>query len=202
MSAPSDFWSRRKQAVEVEAKAEEAKLQVLEEERVEAVQEQKTDTEILDDLGLQDPDTLEKGDDFTAFMAKAVPTRLRNRALRKLWLSDPALANLDTLLDYGEDFSVSERALEDFQTAYQVGKGFAARVLDIENTDKDNDKAEDLEMVLDDGQDLEEPALDFELEQAETTVVDTVVLADEDDCDDDVQFVAKKRMRFVIEAQV
>jgi hypothetical protein len=37
-------------------------------------------------------------------MREGVPEALRNRALRKLWLSDPVLANLDGLNDYDEDF--------------------------------------------------------------------------------------------------
>ena len=79
-------------------------------------------------MGLPDPDTLQPGDDFRAFMAKAVPDRLRRRALRRLWQSNPALANLDGLVDYGEDFTDSATVIENMQTAYQVGKGMTAHV--------------------------------------------------------------------------
>ncbi len=198
MSAPRDFWSRRKQAVEAEANAEQAALQALEQQQLEAAQKQQTDAEILDDLGLQDPDTLEAGDDFSAFMAKAVPTRLRNRALRKLWLSDPALANLDTLLDYGEDFTVSERAIEDIQTAYQVGKGFASRVLDLENKAPVNTP----ELAGDDVEEPNEQAPDLALELAEEETDDSVVVAYDDEFEVDVPCASKKRMRFVIAAQM
>ena len=37
------------------------------------------------------------GDDFSGFMARNVPDHLRRRALRKLWVSNPVLANLDGL---------------------------------------------------------------------------------------------------------
>jgi hypothetical protein len=71
------------------------------------------------------------GDDFSAFMSKTVPDRLRRRALRRLWLANPALANLDGLLDYGEDFTDSATVIENMQTAYQVGKGMTEHVLEM-----------------------------------------------------------------------
>lgn len=93
--------------------------------------EEKMDEEVLEDLGLPDPDALQPGDDFSAFMAKAVPDRIRRRALRRLWLSNPALANLDGLLDYGEDFTDSATVVENLQTAYQVGKGMLKHVEEL-----------------------------------------------------------------------
>ncbi|MEO1138522.1 MAG: DUF3306 domain-containing protein [Pseudomonadota bacterium] len=131
MSARSDFWSRRKAqvAAEQEAEAEAVEAAQLAEEH--AVLENKSDEEILDELGLPDPETLVAGDDFQAFMAKAVPDRIRRRALRKLWVSNPALANLDGLLDYGEDFTDSSKVIENLQTAYQVGKGMMAHVEEL-----------------------------------------------------------------------
>ena len=78
-------------------------------------------------LGLKDPDDLQAGDDFSGFMSGAIPERLRNRALRKLWLTNPVLANLDELVDYGEDFTDAATVVENLQTAYRVGKGFLRR---------------------------------------------------------------------------
>lgn len=49
-------------------------------------------------------ETLGKDSDYTPFMRPDVPDGLRNAALRKLWQSDPVFANLDGLVDYGEDF--------------------------------------------------------------------------------------------------
>ena len=86
-----------------------------------------SDAEILEELGLPDPDTLDEGDDFSRFMGGAIPTRLRNRALRRLWLTNPVLANLDELVDYGEDFTDAATVVENLQTAYRVGKGFLRR---------------------------------------------------------------------------
>ena len=67
---------------------------------------------------------MEAGDDFSAFMTAAIPQSLRNRALRKLWKTNPALAGLDGLLDYGDDFTGKGEIVTKLQTAYQVGKGF------------------------------------------------------------------------------
>ena len=131
MTRAADFWSRRKAKVQDEEQAalrtEEARVAALQE----AEQAEKSDAELLAELGLPDPDTLGSGADFKAFMAKAVPDRIRRRALRRLWISNPALANLDGLLDYGEDFTDSAKVLENMQTAYQVGKGMMAHVEEL-----------------------------------------------------------------------
>lgn len=83
----------------------------------------RTDAEILDELGLPDPDDLEKGDDFAVFLRAGIPAQLRSRALRRLWLSDPVLANLDGLNDYEQDFTDKATVRPDLKTAYRVGKG-------------------------------------------------------------------------------
>ncbi|WP_171098537.1 DUF3306 domain-containing protein [Ruegeria sp. HKCCD7255] len=128
MSRPGDFWSRRKAAVEAEAKAEAlvAEEQIVAEQQAEL--EDKTDTEILAEFDLPDPDALQPGDDVSGFMAKAVPDRLRRRALRRLWRLNPVLANVDGLIDYGEDYTDAACVIENLQTAYQVGKGMMAHV--------------------------------------------------------------------------
>ena len=124
----STFWERRKAGVEAEARAEEkAKLAALQAER-EAEQAEKSDEELLEELDLPDPDTLTEGDDFKQFLIEAVPARLKTRALRRLWRVNPVLANLDGLLDYGEDFTDSAMVVENLQTAYQVGKGMLKHV--------------------------------------------------------------------------
>jgi hypothetical protein len=64
--------------------------------------------------------------DYTPFLAREVPAELRRMALRKLWRSDPVLANLDGLNDYDEDFA-SLGAGKLVRTAYRIGKGLAAQ---------------------------------------------------------------------------
>ena len=126
-------WSERKQAVKSEAEQEE----IVVEESLPSEEPEKTDAEILAELNLKDPDDMEAGDDFSAFMDSAVPHRIKSRALRKLWLSNPALANLDNLLDYGEDFTNAGAVVENIATAYKVGKGFVDRLVE-----EDEEKAE------------------------------------------------------------
>ena len=131
MTRPGDFWSRRKAKVQEEEQATARAAEARELAAREADLAEKSDEELLEELGLPDPDTLQPGDDFKAFMAKAVPDRIRRRALRRLWVSNPALANLDGLLDYGEDFTDSATVVENLQTAYQVGKGMLKHVEEL-----------------------------------------------------------------------
>jgi hypothetical protein len=97
---------------------------------------ERDDAEILAELGLKDPDLLEKGDDFAAFLRAAVPERLRRRALRRLWRSNPVLANLDGLNDYDTDFVRRGASTGVLKTAYEVGSGFARK-----QTETDQDGA-------------------------------------------------------------
>ena len=68
-------------------------------------------------------DSLTKDSDFRAFMRPGVPEALRNQALRKLWASDPVYANLDGLLEYGEDFAAPFRMAGVVATVYRVLEG-------------------------------------------------------------------------------
>jgi hypothetical protein len=77
---------------------------------------------------LPDPAELRAGDDFAAFMAREVPERLRRRALRALWRSNPVLACLDGLNDYDEDYRTAALSQRVFETSYQVGKGLSRHV--------------------------------------------------------------------------
>ncbi len=130
MTGPTDDgflnrWSARKRSV---ASAEEAPDHEATDELNDAgdlveADSEKSDEELIAELDLPDPDTLIKGDDFSKFMSSAVPARLRNRALRRLWISDPVLANLDELLDYGDDFTDAATVIENMQTAYDAVRG-------------------------------------------------------------------------------
>ena len=128
-------WSKLKQEARTDAPADARSEAELALEPTEAdlpvadPNDDRSEAEILEELGLPNPDDLEPGDDFSGFMSKAVPTRLRNRALRKLWLTNPVLANLDELVDYGEDFTDAATVIENMQTAYQVGRGWADKVI-------------------------------------------------------------------------
>ncbi len=131
MTARSDFWSRRRAQVEAEQRAEREAQQQAEIAQAEAELEVKSDAEILQELGLDDPDTLQPGDDFSQFMAKAVPERLRKRALRRLWGSNPVLACVDGLNDYDLDYTNAATDAPGVTTAYQVGKGMLEHILEL-----------------------------------------------------------------------
>ncbi len=87
---------------------------------------------------LPDVDTLDAESDYTGFLGENVPEDLAKMAMRKLWRSDPVLANIDGLNDYDEDFSMVGMASEVVKTAYQVGKGYVTADDDIDaETDVD-----------------------------------------------------------------
>lgn len=69
-----------------------------------------------------DLETLSYNSDYELFLKKGVPEELKNQAMRKLWRSNPVLANLDGLNDYDENFA--DPALNTFTSIWQVGKGF------------------------------------------------------------------------------
>jgi hypothetical protein len=125
-------WSRRKAAVAAEAVAEERAVEdAVIAEQHEALAE-KTDVEILEELGLPDPDMMVQGDDFKAFLCKTVPAHLRKRALRTLWRSDPVLACVDGLNDYDDDYLTGSYGQGPVSTTYQVGKGMLSHLLEME----------------------------------------------------------------------
>ncbi len=100
---------------------------------------QKPEAEMLAELELPNPDDMQTGDDFSAFMKETVPAALRNRALRTLWRSDPALANVDMLVDYGEDFTGASDPVGIVKTIYRVGKGM------LPDEEESNEAAPELE---------------------------------------------------------
>ncbi len=128
MTQSTDFWSARRARVA----EEEEVLREVESEKAQAqlneVQEEKSDEEILLEHNLPDPDTLTADDNVAGFMAKSVPERLRRRALRRFWRLNPILANVDGLVDYGENYTDAATVVENLMSTYQVGKGMLAHV--------------------------------------------------------------------------
>ncbi|MFC6761800.1 DUF3306 domain-containing protein [Sulfitobacter porphyrae] len=60
-----------------------------------------------------------------------MPQRLKRRALRAFWRSNPVLACLDGLNDYDDDYTAAATAGKAVNTLYQVGKGFAAPLTEV-----------------------------------------------------------------------
>ena len=74
--------------------------------------------------GLPDPTKLTENDLIGDFMRPDIPGRLRRLAMRRMWRINPILANLDGLVDYGEDFTDAATVIENFATLYKVGAGY------------------------------------------------------------------------------
>ena len=79
-------------------------------------------------MGLKDPeDMARRSDDFSGIHGvRAFPERLRNRALRKLWLTNPVLANLDDLVEYGEDYTDAATVVENLADRLSHRQGLPA----------------------------------------------------------------------------
>ncbi len=87
--------------------------------------DEETRAQWVEKLEAVDLETLTYQDDFTVFMKSWVPRTLRNRALKRLWLTDDVFAVLDGLNDYDEDYSVPAAAVGDIKSDWKLGRGFS-----------------------------------------------------------------------------
>ena len=198
MSGEQDFWARRKAKVEAETLAEQAAVEQLVLAEQHAVLEEKTDAELLEELKLPDPDTMEMGDDFSVFMSKVVPDRIRRRALRTLWRSNPVLANVDMLVDYGEDFTDAAMAVENIQTAYQVGKGMLKHVQEMARQAEERENPTEPEVLEEEVEDEAETLMAVSEGDAESAeAVESYAELEEEQVD--LLSPSPRRMKFVIE---
>ena len=108
--------------------------------------EGKSDDEILSILELPDPEKLKLGDTVEKFMDGRVPERIRARALRAFWKTNPLLANIDGLDEYCDDYTDAATVIENLQTIYEVGKGYAEQALDALESLADDDTSTDDEL--------------------------------------------------------
>lgn len=184
-----DFWSKRKAAVEAERQEEAAQAQAAQAAEL----SERSDQEILEELGLPDPDTLKDGDDFKAFLNQAIPARIRTRALRRLWRVNPVLANVDGLVDYGDDFSSPSLIMENIQTAYQVGKGMTEHVLKLAQPEEEPQDISEQDILETEVVELDETP------EPETILTQGKVDSDFDVSQDDAPEIvppSRRRMRF------
>ena len=210
MSA-QNFWSRRRAAVEAEEAQEARALKEAEAQARDAELAERSDADLLAELDLPDPDTLGPGDDFKAFLTEAVPARLKTRALRRLWVTNPVLANVDGLIDYGEEFTDAAMAVENIQTAYQVGKGMTAHVEELARQAEREAAAQDADDVAPDvaasdaQEDTISPEDNAEAAAAPVASAEAEVVQEDEIAHSDVQVedtppqVTSRRMRFVFE---
>lgn len=174
MSGEQNFWTRRRAGVAAEVQAEEVALEAEALAAEHEALDEKSDEELLAHFNLPNPDTLKIGDDFSAFMSKAIPDRLRRRALRILWRTNPVLANVDMLVDYGEDFTDKATVVENMQTAYQVGKGMLKHVEEMARQAAEKAAAE----AADDAEDEDVPE-EGPVEEEDVLIAEAAVLEEE-----------------------
>lgn len=198
----ADFWSRRREAVAREVRAEEEAVLVAEEAERERALAEVSDEELLEEAGLKAPEDLDSPEAVREFLASALPQRLKTRALRRLWRLNPVLANVDGLVDYGEDFTDSAKIIENMQTAYQVGKGMLKHIEELarqaEADDADEEQVLEFEGAekSDDEQEDAAPVEVAAVEDAEPEVAEEVMV-------DEPDFVpaSRRRMTFTFTEQ-
>ena len=179
MTQSTDFWSARRARV---AEEEEA-LREVESEKAQAqlneAQEEKSDEEILLEHNLPDPDNLTADDNVAGFMAKSVPERLRRRALRRFWRLNPILANVDGLVDYGENYTDAATVVENLMSTYQVGKGMLAHVEYLAELAKKKEDEAERELAESEESLEEETPNDMSLTASEDEISDQVCHEDQ-----------------------
>lgn len=198
---PADFWSRRRAAVAAEDRAEtEAEQHAAKAEQQRAL-EGRPDEEILAELNLPAPEEMDDPAQVQALLKAVAPQRLKTRALRRLWRLNPVLANVDGLVDYGDDFTDAARVVENLQSLYQVGKGMfdkaveqaeaEARVANIDTDEIDESTDQDL--------DAGAPDTDDSMELPVASPVPAPLAHSEPTSEPEACAAAPRRMRFRFE---
>ena len=67
---------------------------------------------------------LNESSDFTRFLGPRVPEAIRQKALARLWQTDPAFSTADVLHDYAEDFTDAAKAVPGIASSWKFGRGF------------------------------------------------------------------------------
>lgn len=127
----SGFWQKRRAAVVAEAEAEAQAAEARALEAQEAALAERSDDELLAEFDLPVPEDLVSGEQLRAFLKAQLPQRLKTRALRSFWKTNPVLACLDGLNDYNDDYTAAATAGKPVNTIYQVGRGMVAKVEEV-----------------------------------------------------------------------
>ena len=94
-----------------------------------------TDNELLEKYELPDPNDVEEEGELDRFFDGKTPERLRQMALRRLWRINPLFGIVDEMVEYGEDYTDAATVIDGMQTAYQVGKGYLNKAIEIGEED-------------------------------------------------------------------
>ncbi len=169
-------WSRRKAEARTAEKTSAVSPETLDEtanQDVIPVETEEEARQAFDVESLPDIDSLGPKSDFSVFMQAGVPAELKTKALRKLWRVKSELANLDGLIDYGEDLTGSFKVVDHLKTAYEVGRGF------LRDETEEKPKGDDERAGNDILAENEEPAAD-RLEKAASETEAPQALSEED----------------------
>lgn len=188
----SSFWDRRRAAVAAEAEGEAQAVAAAVQAQEQAALEARDDAELLEELGLPSPDNLVDGAQLREFLKAQLPQRLKTRALRGFWRSNPVLACLDGLNDYDDDYTLASTAGQTVNTLYQVGKGMVQPIADMLE-DAAPDAADAPDAVLAQTTDVDVP-------EQPVAQVETAPAYVHEDTEDDADMIAAapthRRMRF------
>lgn len=114
----------------------------------------------IEELEAIDIETLTYDNDFAIFMKSWVPGPLRQRALRKLWTTNPALAVLDGLNDYDLDYTDAAMQAGQVVSSYVPGRGYATleevaeKLADAVGDDDDEQSAGEADLPEYEGEDV------------------------------------------------
>ena len=126
-------WARRKaEARKVEEPVPEDEPARVEEEKqapadpagTDVPPDEETRERWISELEKIDVDSLGYEHDFAIYMRAWVPQRLRQKALRKLWTTNPTLACLDGLNDYDDDFTDAATVVANLKSDWLPGRGY------------------------------------------------------------------------------
>ncbi|SFH30153.1 DUF3306 domain-containing protein [Sulfitobacter dubius] len=137
----SSFWQKRRAAVAAEARAEVRVHEARVAEAEEAALAERSDDDLLAEFDLPAPEDLVSGEQLRAFLKAQLPQRLKTRALRSFWRTNPVLACLDGLNDYDDDYTAAATAGKPVNTIYQVGRGMVTKVEEIWTAETDAPEA-------------------------------------------------------------
>lgn len=92
-------------------------------------EDHQSDTEMLEKWKLPDPTDVHDEDKLDDFFKEGIPDRLKQLAMRRLWKINPFFGRVDEMVEYGEDYTDAATVIEGMKSAYEVGKGYTAKLM-------------------------------------------------------------------------
>ena len=128
-----DRFNRRREKVAAEARSDQTDEEHLvskdlDDTDIADEEDALSDSELLKKYELPDPETVEDEAALDQFFEGDMPERLKRLALRRVWRLNPLFRFADEMVEYGEDYTDAATVVEGMQTAYEVGKGYLAKV--------------------------------------------------------------------------